>query len=142
MAFSYVQHIYKAKVFTGIYTHFPSEEDDSVNRGLLELELEHLQLIVKDIRKGSLLLMNESFATTTEKEGSQIAEGVMEAFRESGILTIFVTHLFTYADALYKRALKDVIFYAAGRNENGERTYQISEGRPAAYGNGVDIVVK
>ena len=131
---------YKTKIFTGVFTHFPNEEDAYMHRGLLEVELEQLQQIIEVIQTNSLLLLNESFATTTEKEGSQIAKEVTKALRESGVITIFVTHLFTYADALYKGGHKDVICYSAQRGEEGCRTYQIKEGSPIEGGVGVDLI--
>ena len=131
---------YKASIFKGLFTHFPSEEDAKVSKGLLEMELGRMSDITKKIKKGSILLMNESFATTTEREGGQIAEEVTRAFRECGIFNIFVTHLFEYAHALYEKQPEDVIFYKAGKDAKGERTYRIEVGEPVAYGNGVDLI--
>lgn len=132
---------YKAKIFTGIFTHFPSEEDEHVNKGLLEMELERLAQIIKYIQPNGLLLMNESFATTTEKEGAHIAEEVTRAFRECDIMTVFVTHLFEYADTLYKTQPSDVSFYRARRKTDGMRTYEIKEGKPLDSNNGMDLYV-
>lgn len=131
---------YKTKIFENVYTHFPSQEDEGVNKGLLEVELAQLDAIIQNIRPNSILLMNESFSTTTEKEGSQMAEEITRALREAGILTLFVTHLFSYADTLYQKKPKDVIFYCAGRQQNGERTYEIQEGKPAISGQALDLI--
>lgn len=130
---------YKSKIFTGIFTHFPSAEDEKVHKGLLEVELSLLDQIIDAIKRDGILLMNESFATTTEKEGSLIADEVTRALRGSGITTVFVTHLFEYADALYREKSYDTIFYRAGRGEDGLRNYQIEEGRPVESGNGTDL---
>lgn len=40
--------------------------------------------IAEHIRRGSLLLMNESFSSTNEREGSEIAREVIVALAERG----------------------------------------------------------
>jgi hypothetical protein len=45
---------------------------------------------------------NESFASTNEREGSEIARQIIRALTEAGIRIIFVTHLYDLARSLYK----------------------------------------
>ena len=51
-----------------------------------------------------MLLCNESFAATNEREGSQIARQVVDALIEAGVKVVFVTHLFDLADGFTARA--------------------------------------
>lgn len=130
---------YAATLYKGIYTHFPDEEDGSLSSGLLDQELKKLNQIIEVLKPGSLLLMNESFATTTEGEASYIAEEVTMGLKEKNIRIIFVTHLYEYAHKLYERNLADIIFYRAMRNEKGTRSYQLEEGEPLKTSYGMDL---
>jgi DNA mismatch repair ATPase MutS len=51
-----------------------------MTRGKLDEELARMSDIADYIGLKSLLLCNESFASTNEREGSQIACGVIDAF--------------------------------------------------------------
>lgn len=88
---------YACGVFSSIITHFPKEEDNNMNFGKLAEELTRLKNDIKKIKGGALILMNESFATTNEREGSAIAEDVLSAFSHSESLIYFVTHFCEFA---------------------------------------------
>lgn len=66
--------------------------------------------IVDVIEPGSLILFNESFAGTNEREGSEIARQIMEALLESGVTVACVTHLYSVARGLYERRRADAVF--------------------------------
>lgn len=121
---------FKNCIYHGIYTHFPNEEDKELKYGLLEEELNKLNELVINMQPGSLLLMNESFSTTTEYDASILAEQITTAFADSGIITFFVTHLYEYANKLYLLNSSDYSFFRAGRNSDGSRTYLIEEAKP------------
>ena len=55
------------------------------------------------ITPGGLLLCNESFAATNEREGSEIARQIIRALPDAGIKVVFVTHLYDLADSFYTR---------------------------------------
>lgn len=87
----------------------------------------------------SLFLLNESFASTTEKEGSQIAGGILHAFYDKEITTIMVTHLFQLARSLYNKKLEYAAFLVAERKEDGARTFRMVQGEPAYTSYGTDL---
>lgn len=60
-------------------------------------ELARMSRIIDQITPGCLLLCNESFASTNEREGSQIARQIIRALLARGIKMLFVTHLFDLA---------------------------------------------
>ena len=64
---------FEGSLYRNIFTHFTRREDQSMNSGRLDEELRRMDAIVRHVTKDSLVLLNESFATTTEKEGSVIA---------------------------------------------------------------------
>lgn len=122
--------IFESQIFNGVYTHFPNEEDRGLNNGLLEQELYRLNKMVPYLQPGSLLLMNETFSTTTEYDASILAEHITSALNKCNITIFFVTHLFEYAHKLYTARLDNCIFYRACRMPDGTRTFQLEEGEP------------
>jgi DNA mismatch repair ATPase MutS len=130
---------FSCPVYSGVYTHFPNGEDKEMNSGLLEVELRKLDGLIRIIRPGALLLMNESFATTTPGEAAFLSGQLTRALRESGVTTFFVTHLFGFADALRKLQPKDVRFLRAPREEGGGRSYRLEEGAPGETSYALDL---
>jgi MutS domain V len=114
----------------GIFTHYKREEDTDMNHGKLDEELDRMSAIAKWLRPGSLLLSNESFASTNEREGSEIAGQVLAALTESGVKVVFVTHLFDLAHRLAVKPREDVLFLRAQRADDGCRTFEVQPGEP------------
>ena len=61
---------FTASVSAGVFTHFKREEDTAMDKGKLDEELARMSVIADQIGPGSLLLCNESFASTNERDGS------------------------------------------------------------------------
>jgi DNA mismatch repair ATPase MutS len=133
---------YSSHVSTGVYSHFKREEDSDMRSGKLDEELARMSRIVDNILPGGLMLLNESFAATNEREGAEIGRQITTALVENGIEVFFVTHLFTYADTFYRRQRPDVCFLRAERLDDGERTFRITPGRPLKTGFGEDLYSK
>ena len=110
-----------------------------MNSGRLDEELRRMDGILKSITRDSLLLLNESFATTTEKEGSVIALELVSALYESGITVAMVTHLLQFARELYARKPDHALFMSAERRENGTRTFRMMEAAPENTSFGLDL---
>ncbi|MBN1776763.1 MAG: hypothetical protein JW811_01450 [Clostridiales bacterium] len=123
---------YACPLYVGLYTHFPSGEDTSRGKGLLDVELHKLSGIVDRIRPHSLLLMNETFQTTMPLDAKYLAELTVRAFLDSGITVLFVTHLYAYAAARYADHRGDTLFLRAKRDADGRNTYVLQEGEPYA----------
>lgn len=64
---------------TGIYTHFPADEDKTLDLGRLGEECKRFKAIYEEADSRSLLLMNESFSTTSFEEGYYIAKDSVRA---------------------------------------------------------------
>ncbi len=60
---------YRASVGEGVFTHFIREEDATMTSGRLDEELSGMSAIADQIRPHCLMLFNESFAATNEREG-------------------------------------------------------------------------
>jgi hypothetical protein len=127
---------FSANVRQGVFTHFTRGEDATLKRGKLDEELARMSAIVDYIGPTSLLLCNESFASTNAREGSQIARGILRAMVESGVRVFFVTHLYDLAHSLYTRHDPADLFLQAERRPDGARTFQLTSGtpEPTSYG--------
>jgi hypothetical protein len=106
---------FAAHVCDGVFTHFKREEDATMTRGKLEEELHRMSEIADAIRPTSLLLCNESFASTSEREGSEIARQVVGALIEAGVKVFFVTHLFDLTNSAARSGALPPRRAAAGR---------------------------
>ena len=95
--------------------------------------------MVQVAEPGCIFLLNESFASTTEKEGAKIAEGILQAFYEKGVSVMMVTHLFQLSKKLYQQKMEGVAFLLAERKQDGTRTYRILPGAPEHTSYGTDL---
>ncbi len=130
---------FSAPIYSQIFTHFTRSEDEQLSNGRLSEELQRMSNMVEKAVPNSLFLLNESFASTTEKEGSKIAEGILNAFYEKNITTMMVTHLYQLAKKKYDEALKGSHFLVAERTENGTRTFKMLKGEPTYTSFGTDL---
>lgn len=88
----------KIRFCDGIFTHFPVEEERTVSLGRLGEEAERCREICKAATADSLLLFNESFATTSHTESLYIAEDVLKYLCCLGARTCFNTHMHELAE--------------------------------------------
>lgn len=122
-----------------IFTHFKREEDASMRSGKLDEELHRMSLIADQLSVGSMVLFNESFGSTNEREGSEIARQIVRALLERGIKICFVTHMFDLAESFYRMGSDDILFLRAERLESGARTFRLVEGAPLPTSFGEDL---
>lgn len=127
---------------SGLFTHYRRKEDASMQSGKLDEELSRMSAIVDHIRPDALVLFNESFAATNEREGSEIARQITAAFVDRGIKVFFVTHQYEFAHGFYRQGLANALFLRAGREPGGERTYKLVEGEPLPTSFGRDLYNK
>lgn len=128
-----------ASVCLGVFTHFKREEDANMRSGKFDEELKRMSEIVDRIRPGSLLLLNESFAATNEREGSEVARQISQALVEAGVRILFVTHFYELAQRFFAEGRDDTVFLRAERRPDGRRTFRIREGEPLATSHGEDL---
>ena len=126
----------RANVCSGVFTHFKREEDASMTSGKLDEELSRMSEIAGSIAPTSLLLCNESFGSTNEREGSEIAQQVVRAMVETNVKVFFVTHLFDLANSIHGQQLDTALFLRPERRSDGGRTFRIlpNEPLPTSYG--------
>ncbi len=123
-----------------LYTHFKKEEDRYMKSGKLDEELERMSRIANNIRPGDMLFLNEAFAATNEREGSEIARQVTEALIRNRVEVFSVSHLHAYATAFKGR--EEVQYLRAERLDDGRRTFHILPGEPLETAFGEDLYKK
>jgi hypothetical protein len=128
----------RANVCAGVFTHYKREEDATMESGKLDEELARMSEIADRITPGCLLLCNESFAATNEREGSEIARQIVRAMTEAGVKVFYVTHLYDLAHSLHARRLDGALFLRAERLADGSRTFRVVEGEPLPTSFGED----
>ncbi|SDF77410.1 MutS domain V [Paraburkholderia phenazinium] len=130
---------FSANVCDGILTHYKREEDASMKSGKLDEELKRMSEIVEHIKEHSLLLCNESFAATNEREGSEIARQIIVALLQKRVKIVFVTHLYALAHGLHEQKTQGMMFLRAERRADGERTFRLTEAEPLQTSYGEDL---
>jgi hypothetical protein len=130
---------YSSNICRALFTHYKREEDTSLRSGKLDEELARMSDIVDHLTPDSLVLFNESFAATNEREGSEIASQITHALLEKGIKVFFVTHQYEFAHRLHAARMKNASFLRAERQADGKRTFKVVEGAPLETSFGEDL---
>lgn len=129
-----------------IFTHFPADENDTVDLGRLGEESKRLSEIFGDATRYSLILLNESLATTNVAEGLYIAKDVVKAMRYLGVRSVFNTHMHDLARNLddVNRSIEgeSVIASMVTGVENGRRSFKVFIAPPQGVSYARDIAEK
>lgn len=128
----------RANSGSGVFTHYKREEDASMESGKLDEELRRMSSIADQITPGSLLLCNESFASTNEREASEIARQVVRAMLDKQIRVFFVTHMYDLAHGFHQQQLDTALFLRADRQTDGSRSFRLLEREPLPTSYGED----
>lgn len=122
-----------------IFSHYARSEDTSHTRGKLDEELQRMSDIVEHLEDGSWLLCNESFASTNEREGSQVAAELVEVLMDAGVRLAMVTHFYELAHHFAAKGDDRVLLLRAERLDDGRRTYRVVPGEPLASSYAPDL---
>jgi DNA mismatch repair protein MutS len=122
-----------------IYTHYPGEEQVAKGTGRFGDEAQRLSVIFAQGTRHSLVLLNESLASTNSGESLYIAQDIVRVLRRLGARAIFAAHLHELAAdlaALNASTPGDslIVSLVASRRETSEesprRSYKIAPGPP------------
>lgn len=130
---------FSANICDTLFTHYKREEDITMESGKFDEELSRMREIIDHITTNSLILFNESFSATNEKEGSEIARNITSALWEKEIKVFFVTHLYDFALSFYDKKKDTILFLRAEREMDGNRTFKLKEGKPLQTSYGGDL---
>ncbi len=121
----------------GIYTHFPTGADDTIDKGRLGEECARLGEIFDVVTAQSLVLLDESLSSTGSYEASYIAAEVLTGLAHVGCRCLFSTHLHELAaelDRINAQALSEggvrIDTLVAGIMGEGKRSFKIVRAKP------------
>jgi DNA mismatch repair ATPase MutS len=129
---------FSSELCDGLYTHYKREEDAAMESGKWDEELSRMSGIVDALRPNSLVLLNESFASTNEREGSEIARQIVSALLDNHVKVFFVTHLYQFARGAFEQNQK-AVFLRAERLVDGTRPFKLIEAEPLQTSYGEDL---
>jgi DNA mismatch repair ATPase MutS len=133
---------FSSTVCDAVFTHFKREEDVTMKSGKFDEELNRMSGLVDNVTSRTMLLFNESFSATNEREGSEIARQVVSAMLERRIKMFFVTHFYEFANGFAEREKANVVFLRAERHADGTRPFKLVEGKPLRTSYGEDLYKK
>ena len=132
----------------GIFTHFPTGADDTIDKGRLGEECARLRDIFEEVTQRSLVLLDESLSSTGSFEASYIAAEVLAGLSHIGCRCLFSTHLHELAseiDAINARTAPvggaRIDTLVAGIEE-GKRSFKIIRMKPDGKSYARDIADK
>lgn len=130
----------------GIYTHFPSSDENNYGKGRLEFECDKLSRILDKVNEDSLLLLDEAFSSTSGQEASYIASEVITALGIIGLRGLFVTHIHDLPMKLEEfnshkdnKSKIDNLVATMEDTSNGKRSYKLVRTTPDGLSYARDI---
>ncbi len=128
-----------------IYTHFPADEDKTMDLGRLGEECVRFKEIFSQCTGRSLLLLNETFSTTSFEEGYYIARDSVKALLTKGVRTVFNTHMHKLGEDAEELSRESSGAGAASlvmRTEEGRRSFRVTLAKPEGSSYARDIAEK
>ena len=86
--------------FHNILTHFPIDENLTINYGRLGEEAVRIKEIVSETDDKTLILFNETYSTTSAADGLYLSKDLLRILKEKGTAVIFNTHIHEVARSI------------------------------------------
>lgn len=132
-----------------IFTHYPADEDKTLDYGRLGEECNRFRELFVQCTEESLLLLNETFSTTSFEEGFFIANDAVRAILKKGSRCIYNTHMHKLAaaiDELNKESREEGAEVEAASlvvlSDGGERSFKVKVAPPQGMSYAKDIAQK
>ena len=90
----------KGRPFANILTHFPIDENLTINYGRLGEEAVRIKEIVAEADDKTLILFNETYSTTSATDGLFLSMDLLRVLKELGTAVIFNTHIHELAKSI------------------------------------------
>ena len=128
-----------------IYTHFPADEDKTMDLGRLGEECVRFKEMFSQSTSKSLILLNETFSTTSFEEGYYIAKDSVKALLTKGVRTIYNTHMHKLgydAEELTREIGGTGAASLVMQTEEGKRSFKVALAKPEGSSYAKDIAQK
>ncbi len=124
---------FKGIPFKNILTHFPIDENLTINYGRLGEEAVRIKEIVKSADSDSLLLFNETFSTTSAADALYLSKDLLHILKDKGSCVIFNTHIHELASCIPEMngwEGKSRIVSIVMEIKNNQNTFKIKRSEP------------
>lgn len=128
-----------------IFTHFPADEDKTMDLGRLGEECKRFKELYSEATDTSLLMLNETYSTTSFEEGYYIAKDSVRAILKKGIRTIYNTHMHKLAfdiPEINKDFDENKAASLVVKAKNGQRSFKVEVAPPEGESFAKDIAEK
>jgi len=128
-----------------IFTHFPADEDKTMDLGRLGEECVRFKEMFSKATEKSLMLLNETFSTTSFEEGYYIAKDSVKALLNNAVRTIYNTHMHKLgedAEELTREGMGAGVASLVMKTEEGKRSFKVILSKPEGSSYAKDIAEK
>ena len=128
-----------------VFTHFPADEDRTTDLGRLGEECVRFREIFTAASGRSLLLLNETFSTTSFEEGYYIAKDAVKALMTKAVRTIYNTHMHKLgadAGAFTRESTGAGAASLIMQTDGGKRSFRLAQAPPEGSSYAKDIAEK
>lgn len=128
-----VAKAYEGFLFNRILTHFPADENETIDLGRLGEEAVRIQRIIREADNRTLVLLNETYSSTSAGDGLYLAKDLVHILKHKEIPTIFNTHLHELArntDEMNKWDGEGEVVSLTMEIVNNENTYRVLRKEP------------
>ena len=129
-----------------VLTHFPADEDKTLDLGRLGEECRRFRELFSRSTEKSLILLNETFSTTSFEEGYFIAVDAVKAVLNRGTRTIYNTHMHKLAKELDSEINtgggKGKAVSLVAETRNGKNSFRVRIAPPEGKSFAREIAVK
>lgn len=126
---------YEGFLFENILTHFPADENLSLDLGRLGEEAVRIQSIVKNASEKTLVLLNETYSSTSAYDGLYLAKDLMHALKHKNVPTLFNTHIHELAHCINEmnewEGASDIVSLTMEIKDN-VNTFRVLRGEPCS----------
>lgn len=129
---------FRASPSAGVFTHYRREEDTDLQHGKFDDELERMSQLVDRLTPDAVVLLDESFSSTNEIEGSQVARDIVESLITAGIRVCYVTHLYKLSHGLAQQHDPRHLFLRAQRECDQLHPHQLVAAEPESTSYAID----
>ncbi len=118
--------------FTHLWTHFQRNETIEHQHGKLADELARLEAIISQLHPQDTILLNETFSSTNEAEGSLLAEEIFTALLTQSVRLHCVTHFYQLANYFWEKQNPHYHFLAPQLHASKPFQFSPQEPHPSA----------
>lgn len=136
---------YEGFIFKKILTHFPADENETLDLGRLGEEAVRVQKIVKEADDRTLVLLNETYSSTSAVDGLYLAKDLVHILKHKEVPVIFNTHIHELArtvDEMNEWDGKGKVVSLTMEIANNENTYRVLRKEPESSSFAHNIALK